>query len=418
MSQTKSKIRWSTIDSFVGNSTSQSLTFHRPCPICGSLRTRTILALNDFQFFSDSATLPKRVDIHQCMCLDCHAIYMNPCYSTYGFKVLFAEAGQSYGSTEGRPLEQIDWLEQRSLIQPGSRLLDVGCYDGSFLARLPEYVQKLGVDIDAPAIERGQKQHADQEIEFFLGDFETFAFSGAAPDTITMFHVLEHLPRPVQVLKKLRDISSQSTRLVVEVPILENGKTNDINGFLSVQHMTHFSRASLDNCLKLAGWEAMEYVEQADYNGCRVLAKPKDMATSLATLKTPSSDWLSLNDYLETWHSSLKDVEAKVLSLPDSKQIVIWGGGCHTEFLYQCTSLFSKCNDRLMCIIDSDKMKHGKTWRGLEIYSPNIIPSINWEETILLISSYGGQDSIYSAAINHGVLEKAIRRIYSFIKRY
>lgn len=412
------KVHWSTIDTFVGNTSAKELTAHRPCPICQSLKARIVLELQDFQFFSDSSTLPKRVDIRQCMCRDCSTIFMNPCYSGYGFKILFAEAGQSYGSTEGRPLEQINWLDMRGLIQPGSRLLDVGCYDGSFLARLPSHVQKLGVDIDAPAIERGKNQYADQDIEFFLGDFETFAFSGAAPDTITMFHVLEHLPRPVEVLKKLRDIASQSTSLVIEVPILEYGKTNDINGFLSVQHMTHFSHTSLEACLMLAGWKVVEHAMQDDYNGFRVLAKPQDGATSLSAIKSSSFDWLLLNDYLESWHSTLKDLETKILSLPESKNIVIWGGGCHTEFLYHCTSLTSVCNDRLMCIVDSDAMKHGKTWRGLKVYSPAILSSIDWKKTILLISSYGGQDSIYSAAIACGVPEASVSRIYSFVNRY
>ena len=177
-------------------------------------------------------------------------------------------------------MEQIEWLEHRGLIKPGSRLLDVGCYDGSFLSRLPGHVHKVGVDIDASAIKRRAKMYAEQDIEFILGDFETFESSGVAPDTITMFMVLEHLPRPVKVLKKLRDISSSTTRMVVEVPVLEKGKTNDINGFLSVGHTTHFSRKSLDNCLRIAGWEAVESVEQQDYNGLRVLAKPSATNTA------------------------------------------------------------------------------------------------------------------------------------------
>ena len=227
MSKANSTIYWSVIDSFVGNSTAAELTFHRPCPICESLRARNIIELNSFQFFSDSTNFPKRVDIRQCMCIECQAVYMNPCYSSYGFDVLFAEAGHSYGASQGRPLEQIEWLEHRGLIKSGSRLLDVGCYDGSFLSRLPGHVHKVGVDIDAPAIKRGAKMYAEQDIEFILGDFETFESSGVSPDTITMFMVLEHLPRPVKVLKKLRDISSSTTRMVVEVPILERGKTND-----------------------------------------------------------------------------------------------------------------------------------------------------------------------------------------------
>ena len=137
---------------------------------------------------------------------------------------------------------------------------------------LPDNILRMGVDIDQPAIDRARANHADQKIQFFLGDFETFNFDAQPPDTITMFHVLEHLPRPVAVLKKLHSISSKSTKLVVEVPILENGQTNDINGFFSAQHLTHFSRQSLHNCLALSGWKIIDWLEQSDYNGCRVLA--------------------------------------------------------------------------------------------------------------------------------------------------
>jgi hypothetical protein len=66
-----------------------------------------------------------------------------------------------------------------------------------------------------------------------------------------MFHVLEHLPDPVSVLKRLRDHAHNSTRLVIEVPILEKGQTNDIHGFFSPQHLTHFSKKTLDNVLKV-----------------------------------------------------------------------------------------------------------------------------------------------------------------------
>jgi hypothetical protein len=48
-----------------------------------------------------------------------------------GFNILFAEAGQSYGSTEGRPHEQTKWLADRGLLDEGKVFLDVGCYDGS-----------------------------------------------------------------------------------------------------------------------------------------------------------------------------------------------------------------------------------------------------------------------------------------------
>jgi hypothetical protein len=408
-------LSWRLIDSFVGNSSSASLTLSRPCPICEALKSRTVCEFTDFQFFSDCVSKPKRVSIKNVVCSDCHALYLNPCYSNYGFNVLFAEAGQSYGSTEGRPLEQIDWLNNRKLLNPNSRLLDVGCYDGAFLSKLPAHVQKLGVDIDEPAIERGRQQH---DIQFFLGDFETFEFNGESPSVITMFHVLEHLPRPVQVLRKLRSISKSSTHMVVEVPVLENGKTNDINGFMSVQHMTHFSQTSLRNCLAVAGWRIIEEEPQDDYNGFRVLARVAEDGDFNLHLNAGINDYYLLISYLENWYNVISRVEKRLLDISLDKQLVIWGGGLHTEFLFNFTSLFSRLSGVKMCIVDSDPLKHGRSWRGVNIYPPDILNFIDWDSSTLLISSYGGQDSIKQAALEALVPESVIVTIYETIRRY
>lgn len=418
MSTQKQDLRWAKVDCYLGNFSSPALTYHRPCPICGSLKCRVVLELHDFQFYSDSATIPKRVNVKENMCLDCGALYLNPCYSEYGFSVLFAEAGQSYGSTEGRPQEQIEWLEARGLLDEGSSVLDVGCYDGSFLARLPDHVQKLGVDIDAPAIERGRLKHSKSGIRFIHGDFEHFQFSGSPPAAITMFHVLEHLPRPVEVLKKLRSIASPATKLIVEVPILENGKTNDINGFFSVQHMTHFTRSSLESCLSLGGWNIDEKLEQPDYNGCRVLATANEVAEVKPSHTSIPEDWKSLTDYLSAWYHAIGAAQQRLRSMPNAENIVIWGGGAHTEFLYQVTAAFFSDKSIHFVIVDSDPLKHGKTWRGIGIYPPELVSEVDWSSAVLLVSSYGGQESIVSAADELGVPPDRVVRIYEKIRRY
>lgn len=418
MTPEKQHLHWAKVDSFIGNSSSPALTYHRPCPICGSLKTRVVLELNDFQFYSDSSIIPKRVDVKECMCLNCGALYLNPCYSEYGFRVLFAEAGQSYGSTEGRPQEQIDWLNARGLLDEGSSVLDVGCYDGSFLAQLPDYVRKLGVDIDSPAIKRGREKYSSKDINFIHGDFEHFQFVDAPPTVITMFHVLEHLPRPVEVLKKLRSISNPDTKLIVEVPILEDGKTNDINGFFSVQHMTHFTRSSLSQCLSLAGWKIEEKIEQTDYNGCRVLATVQDFEAFENSPTSVSHDWGNLTEYLSAWYLSLNEAQKRIQRMITTEKLVIWGGGAHTEFLYQVTSTFHLNPLFRFLIVDSDPLKHGKTWRGIRIHPPEIIREIDWSSATLLISSYGGQESIAEAAHVFGVPSSRVLRIYSRIRRY
>src|SRR5260370_110628 len=407
-------IRWSQVDSFPGNSSSAATTERRPCPICDGHRSRTVLQFDQFQFYSDSGELPKRTDVRELQCLDCFALYLNPCYSEYGFRVLFAEAGCSYGSTVGRPFEQIEWLTSRGMLRSGSRFLDAGCYDGGFLAKLPEDLKKIGVDIDEPAIERGRQALGGKGVEFILGDFESFRCDKSL-DVITMFHVLEHLPRPVPILRNLRSMAHPETRLVVEVPVLEKGVTNDINGFFSVQHMTHFSRASLQNCLSSAGWKIQESQQQEQYNGFRVVAIPGvPTRTSERDVQATSL----LDTYLAGWYGALNKAEGRLSELRDTGRCFIWVGGLHTEFLYQTKSFFCRQHDREYVIVDSDPMKRGKSWRGIEIHSPDVLRDVSSSTERLLVSSYGSQPSIVSAAKELGFSPDRISTLYDEVRVY
>src|SRR4029079_12987565 len=117
---------WKKIDSFGGNSTSPALTAWRPCPVCGALECRTLMTFDDFQFYGDSADLPKRAQVQQVQCLICQAIFMNPGYSETGQRVLFAAAGNSFRSRPEHQTAQVTWLEQRGLAAPAQTCRGVG----------------------------------------------------------------------------------------------------------------------------------------------------------------------------------------------------------------------------------------------------------------------------------------------------
>jgi hypothetical protein len=292
--------------------------------------------------------------------------------------------------------------------------MDIGCYDGRFLAQMPGSISKIGVDIDSKAIESGRQKFIQANIEFICDDFETFQYN-KSPHVITMFHVLEHLSRPLSVLTNLRKASNDSTKLIVEVPILENSATNDINGFLSVQHMTHFSRSSLRNCFNQAGWHIVDWDEQAGYNGCRVVAVPSQVEPEI---EIDPTNVLSVHQYLSKWYNKLKEVEFKLNVCNDTSQFIIWGAGLHTEFIYQTTSFFHENPARLYIIVDSDEMKHGKSWRGINILKPDQINGLDWTNKKLIISSYGSQNGIERAAKEMGVPSECILKLYDQVRVY
>ena len=406
------EIEFKEIDSYLGNSFNQSILAYRPCPICNRLEYRIINTYNDFQFFTDSKDVPKRSFVSVVQCRHCSTIYQNPAYTKYGYSVLFNEAGMSWGGSSGRAQEQLQWLSSKCLIEKGNVFLEVGCYEGEFLSKLPPEVVKVGVEIDPYAVKRGEEKYKEHNIRYIIGDLETFN-SEYTPDTIVMFHVLEHLNEPANVLKNLKNISHKNTKLVIEVPILENGFSNDINGFLSVGHMTHFTRNSLRNCFAVSGWEVIEWQEMQGHNGCRVILKPGVKTTDV---NLASSDIALLTEYFINWYKSIDVAIKSINNIKDIDRIVIWGGGLHTEVLYHLTQLFTLKAEFI--IVDSDTLKQGKSWRGINIYAPDRLSSVNWEKTILLISSYGGQESIYKAAIEKGVQANKIIKLYDMVIDY
>lgn len=403
------------IDSFTGNFQEEAALAHRPCPVCRGDWGLAVTGFKDFQFFSDDAHAAKRADIRTVRCAGCHALYMNPCYTPHGFATLFREAGMSYGASGMRYEEQTAWLQSRNLLRPGMRLMDIGCYEGAFIRTLPEEIATIGVDIDAGAIDRAREAFPQPDRQFVCGDFTDFAFEGTV-DIMTMFHVLEHLPDPRRVLARLRLHANADTRLVVEVPVLEHGITNDINGFFSVQHLTHFSKTSLAHMLAAEGWAILEAGMQKGYNGYRVLAAP---AGDIDIPAPDAGDIARLQHYLSGWYGAVADICRRLDHSDIARHCVIWGGGLHTEFLYQLTPLFFGNRARRFLIVDSDPLKQGASWRGIPIAAPaEILPHLDWRETSLIVSSYGNQQAIADAALELGARKEKIILLYDHIDRY
>lgn len=381
----------------------------RPCPVCGCERHRPILEYQNFQFYTDAA-VPKQTTIRQVQCLECFAAFMNPVFNPAGFAVLFAEAGASYGSTSGRQTEQLQWLKEHGLLEPKTTLLDIGCYEGSFIGKLPAGIKGIGVDIDAPAIERAKLRFGGAGHAFICADFERFDVAESV-DVITMFHVLEHLPRPVEVLKRLAALSSPKTRLLVEVPVVENVIFGDACGFVTVQHLTHFSIASLRNVLHAAGWKIASSQSMEGYNGFRVIAEPGPRVACAAG----SRDVGHFLGYMSAWYKALSTLEER-LSRLTAPRCILRGGGLQTEYLLHLTSLFA--GERKFLIVDGDPLKQGKTWRGIPIVGTDCLATIDWSDVQMVLSSYSHQDAMRAEAAAVGVPAGALIALYDRIWRY
>lgn len=116
-----------------------------------------------------------------------------------------------------------DYLEDvrrvEAMLPERPRVLDVGCADGLFLARLPERFEKHGVDISRPAVEKGITQHG---LDLVCGDLldpaATDLFEEATFDLVTLWAILEHLQDPRGAVKRVARLVKQGGLVMIRVP--------------------------------------------------------------------------------------------------------------------------------------------------------------------------------------------------------
>ena len=111
-------------------------------------------------------------------------------------------------------------------------------------------------------------------------------------------------------------------------------------------------------------------------------------------------------------------MEDRLAPLRETQRCFIWGGGLHTEFLYQITSLFGGGSQREYLIVDSDPIKKDKSWRGIEVHPPEVLRGVGWSGERLLVSTYGGQPSVLKAAAELGVPADRIVCLYDRLRLY
>ncbi|HEX5586101.1 MAG TPA: bifunctional glycosyltransferase/class I SAM-dependent methyltransferase, partial [Acidimicrobiia bacterium] len=167
------------------------------------------------------------------------------------------ELKESDDSSHGR-IEQ--WLRDR----PPSRILDLGCADGSFGARLVAAGHEvIGVDIEE---HKGVRDRLTDFVEADL-DHGIPAEVGADFDLVLAADVLEHVASPERLLHDVRARVRPGGTVIASVPnfghwyprlrVAAGRFDYDKRGILDRGHVRFFTRRSLDGVIERAGWRVL-----------------------------------------------------------------------------------------------------------------------------------------------------------------
>ncbi len=149
-------------------------------------------------------------------------------------------------------------------LRPG-RLLDVGCGDGIFLARMRKCGWDVeGVDVDAKAIEHGKAKYG---LRLHCGDLASVRLPDSSFDAVTLSHVVEHIPDPTELLKEVRRILKPGGRLVLTTPNNGSQGLRRFQGYWfgldAPRHLHVFSLDALSRLARTAGFEDIQATSTA-----------------------------------------------------------------------------------------------------------------------------------------------------------
>lgn len=228
---------------------------HHACVLCGN---------DEWTLVSDQNRNGYPFTIQKCV--SCGMILQQP-FPTKEFLDRFYikdyYRGLYWGSHKAHPddvkkrhslaLERLKLLNHMLPLVSGVRILDFGSGVGAFIDECHEQYPAVAITGMDP------------------GTHIAPASGGDGFSAITLMHVLEHIPDPVQTLEGLAPLLVPGGYIYIEVPDIEARHT--VREF-HIAHVLYFTSATLRLCLETAGYTVIREEKHADRSAISIFAVP------------------------------------------------------------------------------------------------------------------------------------------------
>jgi SAM-dependent methyltransferase len=219
-----------------------------------------------------------------CKCSSCGYIFDNPRPSSEDIQVYYSKPTKYDLWLRDLDQREILWKRRLKLMirwKKQGNLLDIGTGIGQFLSIAgKDFTETCGTEISDSAILIAKERYG---LDVHHGSVETIDFSNRKFDNITIFHVLEHVDDPRDVIRKCRSLLNEGGMLFIAVPndiqsIKAKGKNLARNiGIFSITscgvyglpkiildgsideiHLSHFTPEVLESMLEREGFRVIE----------------------------------------------------------------------------------------------------------------------------------------------------------------
>jgi len=221
-------------------------------------------------------------DFNFCCCDSCGYVFDSPRPSFAEINAFYSQAGKYDDWLKEEHARDKLWKRRlKKLLQSGARgsLLDIGGGYGQFLHHAhPFFSEVTGTEVSESAVALAKQKYG---LSLLAGQVEELDLPPQSFDTITLFHVLEHVPDPCMVINRCHALLRAQGTLIIAVPndvlawtskIKKLGKKLGLKSFQKFSpklgisragtsreiHLSHFTPAVLRRLLENCGLQVTE----------------------------------------------------------------------------------------------------------------------------------------------------------------
>jgi 2-polyprenyl-3-methyl-5-hydroxy-6-metoxy-1,4-benzoquinol methylase len=261
------------------------------CPVCLNAATVPSLTGADLLFESSPRTFTLNA------CPSCRCLFLNPMPGNEEIAG-FYPAQYWWNSAKPGALKKLESIYRKGALsghiafitraaghRNGLDLLDVGCGSGTLPGLLRQRgFRTMGVDFSAEA---AQVAASENGVRVIVGSLMQAAFSDRSFDIVTLFHVMEHVTNPREVLSEVSRILRPDGVVVLQVPNIDSWQFKAFGakwyGLDIPRHVIDYSKSAMLRLLADSGFEPLRIKH---FN-------MRDNAPALASSMFPSLDPVS-----------------------------------------------------------------------------------------------------------------------------
>ncbi len=326
-----------------------------------------------------------RGELDLLICEDCGFVF------NQAFDLSRLSYGEDYDNTQSCSAyfdAYLDGLVQDMVEHQGVRnctIVEVGCGKGQFLKKLVSYpgANNIGYGFDPSYV--GPLTDIEGRLQFHSCYYDQNCTDIAA-DVVVCRHVIEHVPKPIEILRSVRAALALSpkARVFFETPCVDWILRHRVIWDFFYEHCSLFTGQSLGLAFERAGFavERVGHIFGGQYLWLE--ARLGEVADALPDI----GETVCLATAYAAGEKKLRDAWLERLrELSRNGKVALWGAGAKGATF---ANLVDQHCDLIDCVVDLNPKKQGRfiPGTGHPIVAPNDLPNRGVRNAVLMNPNY------------------------------